>query len=228
MSLYSSNAPAAGAILRGPAWSDQHHAIGTGMNVGTEKDVAYDVNHPILLWNLSDIPSGSRIESAQLEMYLAAVDIDTTHYVQVWRLVRDGIDWSDCSWAEYDESADLDWGIQGANASTDRDTLLGQLQFSSGSSAGKYTFNLTASEIEKYFWGQKVNRGLLIKADIEDWNVVGVSRGTLTTWRGTTYATAEMRPTLKITYHAGVSYWIMGCGFGGLGFAPGKFLLKGA
>jgi len=227
MSLFSSNAPASNAYLRGPANGNTQYTIGTSMGVGTEKDAAYDVYHPAMKWDLSSIPSGSRVESAALEMYLSGKDINTTHYVQVWRFIRSGIDWGDVTWNQYDDSANLNWGTQGgSNTSTDVDTNLGQLQFTSGSANGKYTFTLDADEVEKWFWGGKQNYGILLKASIEDWDVVGVARGTLTVWRGVTYGTADERPTLKITYHAGGHYWIMGCGFGGRSsniFQPGKY-----
>jgi len=178
--------------------------------LGTTKGAAYVNDHAIYWWDLSDIPKGAIVTAAVLSISPGEISVDRDFDVEVWRLVRSGIDKGDSSWEHYDQSAALDWALNGAgDVGDDIDTKLGYVTWLEGVSSGRQDIELSVSEVAKWLSEEKPNYGVMLRCSLEQWSS-NATIGTRLRVRGTLYEPAGDRPELTITYiPVGGHYWIM-------------------
>lgn len=167
---------------------------------GTADGQDYVNDHAIYYWDLSSILPNAIIQSATLQIYADVQSIDRDFYIEVWRLIRSGIDYDDASYYEYDESANLDWDGQGADGAADIDTKLGEHFWDyPGDTGGLKQITLDVDEVAKWFDGQKSNYGVLLKSNPEQ-ETAGATYGTRVRVRGTAFETVGHRPLLTINW----------------------------
>ena len=129
----------------------------------------------LIKWELSSIPAGSNIISAEMRLYSRANAAGGQISIDAFRVLRpwiEGSTWSadrtqddpDSScWVEYGNGAL--WDLEGAAGSNDRDQAI--LASSTNSGTGWSTWNVT-SGVQHWVDGDWPNDGLLLMSDDEN------------------------------------------------------------
>ena len=162
--------------------------------VGKDK-TSGNVHRIALEFDLSDIPSGSVVNSATLTLWMdvpGSQRATTSATAQVFKLRRDWIE-TQATWNSY--TTGNNWSTAGAgNTSTDREsTVVGSHTLTTGDGTGsQHDFTLTASEITSML---NSNNGFLIQASSENNNAYQ--------FRSSESSTSAQRPKLVVNYSPG-------------------------
>lgn len=169
-------------------------SYGTTFYVGEENTGVIQVSRGIIKFDLSSIPAGSLINSAQMVLTYQGNDFSSNaRAVNVYRILRSVIG-SQASWNNY--ATGTPWGTAGcSNTTTDREnTNIGDSPTQSATpvDGDVVTFNLTASKIQEMIDGVFTNNGFLIQVATETDDMVA--------YKGHSDAKPTNRPKLIVNY----------------------------
>ena len=136
----------------------------------------------LLRWDLSSVPTGSKVDSASVTVN---VTNPSTQTYQIYDLKRPWVE-SAATWLQY--ASGTAWEVAGAKGSLDRGSQVGSL---SASTTGKRTFTLSPALVQRWLDNPATNQGIIIANSTNTDGVDFSSRQD---------ADASLRPTLSMNY----------------------------
>ena len=137
----------------------------------------------LIRWDLSDVPTGSKINSASVTVNVTDASVNT---YQAYALER-GWTEAGATWNFF--AADSPWEVAGAKGSLDREaTVAGTI---SPSKTGKQTFAISPEVVQRWVENPAANQGLVIANATNKDGFAFNSRD---------YSDATLRPQLTITF----------------------------
>ena len=125
------------------------------------------IDHSLLHFNLTGIPSNATVTSATLKMYDQGTNLGVnTRTMRVYRMIR-AWTYTQATWNI--AVTGTNWGTAGAsNTTTDREaTDIGSISMPGTEVAGYVEISLTASKVQEWIAGTFTNNGIQLKMDTE-------------------------------------------------------------
>jgi hypothetical protein len=137
---------------------------------------------PLLRWDLSSVPDGSKVDSASVTVNVTNPSSQT---YQIYDLERPWVE-SAATWLQY--ASGSAWEAAGAKGSLDRGSQVGSL---SAPTTGKRTFTLSPALVQRWLDNPASNQGIILANAT---NTDGID------FSSRQYADSSLRPTLSMNY----------------------------